>query len=287
MTEKPVEITAMDGLALAGTVFAPVEPNGAVLIINPATGVRQRLYGRYAQFMANEGFTVVTYDYRGMGGSQVPPDVWRRIRIHDWGIKDAAGVVAWSRRELAPGRLFVCGHSIGGQLIATLEQANDIDAVLLVAAQSGFYAHWPLRGRWQLWLLWHVAMPLVTRLMGRFPGRLLGGASEDLPPLVARDWARWCRSPHYLVDDAGAPIRIGARRYAGPLLALSFSDDATFAPKKAVAALLDWFEGADIDWRHLTPAEAGVEEIGHFKFFRDQALRPLWQETADWLRRSL
>lgn len=287
MPERGVEIPAADGLLLAGTLFNPDEPNGAVLIVNPATGVRQRLYGRYAQYMAKQGFTVVTYDYRGMGGSKMPQSDWRRIRIHDWGAKDAAGVMTWARQELAPDRLFVCGHSIGGQLIATLEQADEIDAVLLVAAQSGFYGHWPLRGRWQLWVLWHFAMPLVSRLLGRFPGRLLGGGSEDLPPRVARDWARWCRNPHYLVDDAGTPIRIGARRYTGPLLALSFTDDVMFAPKRAVAALLDWFEGADIDWRHLSPAEAGAETIGHFNFFRDQALQPLWRETADWFRRLL
>jgi predicted alpha/beta hydrolase len=286
MPERDVEIPAADGLPLAGTLFTPDQPNGRALIVNPATGVHRRLYRRFAAFMAEAGFTTVIYDYRGMGGSRVSSQTWRRMRVLDWGTKDAAGVMAWTRRSLAPDKLFVCGHSIGGQLLAGLEETWRLDGLLLVAAQSGYYRYWPRRYRWRLWLLWHAAMPLVTRLAGRFPGRLMGGASQDLPPRVGRDWARWCRSRDYLVDDEGRPLRAGARAYRGPILALSFTDDRLFAPRRAVGAMLDWYKKADVDWRQVAPADAGVRAIGHFNFFRDQALRPLWQDTADWLRRA-
>jgi predicted alpha/beta hydrolase len=33
----------------------------------------------------------------------------------------------------------------------------------------------------------------------------------------------------------------------------------------------------------VTPAEAGVQKIGHFGFFRPDLRDTLWQAAADWL----
>ena len=77
----------------------------------------------------------------------------------------------------------------------------------------------------------------------------------------------------------------GFARFRGPLLAYSFSDDA-YAPTPAVESLLDAYSGADITHRHLTPADLGVSEIGHFGFFRERFRDTLWQESAAWLRRQ-
>src|SRR5205809_953060 len=63
-------IAARDGYALAASVFVPEgRPSGAVLI-NSATAVPRKIYRGFAGYLASQGFAVVTYDYRGTGGSR-------------------------------------------------------------------------------------------------------------------------------------------------------------------------------------------------------------------------
>jgi len=134
--------------------------------------------------------------------------------------------------------------------------------------------HWPRPAAWRYALLWYVAMPGLTHLLGHFPGRLLG-LGEDLPRGVALRWARWCRTPDYLGDFSGHA------RFTAPLLAYSFADDV-YAPARAVDWLHDRYGSTSKERRHVTPRDLGVARIGHFGFFRPDA-EPLWREAADWL----
>ena len=56
------------------------EPSGHVrgtLMVNPATAVPQTYYGRFAQWSAQRGFRVVTFDYRGIGASLHGSTQWQ------------------------------------------------------------------------------------------------------------------------------------------------------------------------------------------------------------------
>ena len=108
------------GTALAAR-FYPCDGaaiKGAVLI-GGAMGVRQDYYAPFAQWLAAQGFAVMTFDYRGMGDSRAPAQA-RSLRGWD------AARFAWARaydsaidalRERAPARpLYLFGHSMGAQL---------------------------------------------------------------------------------------------------------------------------------------------------------------------------
>jgi predicted alpha/beta hydrolase len=125
-------------------------------------------------------------------------------------------------------------------------------------------------------------MPASAALLGYFPARRLG-IGEDLPGGVAREWARWCRSPHYMIDDAGAPLRPYFDRFSGPLLALSVADDR-LAPREAVLALNALYTRASMRHEQLDPRALGVTSLGHFGFFRERARAALWEPAAAWLR---
>ena len=74
-------LPARDGFDLAATLFKPGWPNGAAILINGGTGIPRQFYGAFAQHLAMRGFTVLTYDYRGINGSQKPADA----TIDQWG----------------------------------------------------------------------------------------------------------------------------------------------------------------------------------------------------------
>ncbi|MDD3764665.1 MAG: hypothetical protein PHP86_15345 [Nevskiales bacterium] len=132
--------------------------------------------------------------------------------------------------------------------------------------------------------IWYLAVPVATRLTDPTPARLLGA---ELPRDIAREWARWCRHPDFIVDARGRALRAGFERYRGRMRLIAIADDAFYAPPDAVAALARMYTHADVELDTISPADAGVESIGHFGFFRSAMPRRLWQSSADWLVEAL
>ncbi|MCT7348680.1 alpha/beta hydrolase, partial [Burkholderia pseudomallei] len=70
ITAETTWFAARDGRLLTGTFYAPGAPsasNGRSVLVSGALGVPRGFYERYARFLASDGFTVLTYDYRGIG----------------------------------------------------------------------------------------------------------------------------------------------------------------------------------------------------------------------------
>ncbi len=277
-------LTTADGTALAASHYAPAAGTnlGLALQINAATAVPRRFYDAFARHAAARGFAVLSYDYRGIGGSKnAPPAMMRHWRMLDWAEQDAAAASAWLRAHYPARRLCLLGHSFGGQILGLTPWAAEYAAVLLVASQSGYWRHWPAGWpRLRMFLLWTL-IPLLTRLRGEMPGVLFGG--EPLPRGIALQWAGWGRAPPYISDARGAPLRPYNDRLRAPLLALSFSDDA-IAPRAAVAALLaQYYPAAQVEHRHLAPADWGLPKLGHFGLFHRAMPVQHWDALLDWL----
>jgi predicted alpha/beta hydrolase len=284
-TSEDIRIAAGDGYPLAATTYAPEQRARGVVVINSATAVRRRYYDRFAQYLASAGFGVITYDYRGIGGSAPRPLRGFVASMREWGEVDQPAVLAHAA-EWQPGvPLFVVGHSVGGQIFGLLRDPSRVQRVLMVAAQHNYWGLWAPPRRWILWGLWHVFMPATSHLLGYFPSSKVG-LGEDLPRGVALEWARWCRSPGALVQAIGGDAATRFAQYRGPILALSFDDDHAFAPRATVDALLRLYPSARVEHRHLTAASLGLKKVGHFGFFRETASEHGWRMALDWLAQT-
>jgi predicted alpha/beta hydrolase len=278
---EDVTLAARDGYPLAATSFVPAAPAAAWVIVNSATAVPRTYYARFARFLAEEGFAVVTYDYRGIGGSRPRRLRGFDARMRDWAQQDAAGVMDWvdSRHS---GRVLAVGHSFGGQALGLLPRAERLAGAMVVGAQSGYWRHWPGWRGPAVAAFWHAVIPVLCGICGYYPASVLR-MGADMPAGVAREWARWGRRPGYVTDADGGALRPGYSRVAFPIRSYSFSDD-TLAPPRAVEALLGFYAAARIERRALTPRDLGVRAIGHWGFFRERFRDPLWIEAAAWLR---
>ena len=152
-----LRIPARDGFRLAATLYEPAPENerNAVVLINSATGARRGYYDAYARHLAGEGLAVMTYDYRGIGGSRPKSLRGFCARLHEWGEQDLTGMIEWIGGHLRPRHLLAVGHSVGGQLVGLAPNNDRIDALLGVAAQNGYWGHWPSPARYRLALNWH------------------------------------------------------------------------------------------------------------------------------------
>jgi predicted alpha/beta hydrolase len=278
---EDVVVPARDGYPLAASVFRPARPAATWIVVNPATAVPRTYYARFARFLCEQGFAVVTYDYRGIGGSRPRRLRGFPARMRDWAQQDAAGVMDWIDARHG-GPLVAVGHSFGGQALGLLPRPERLSGALIVGAQSGYWRHWP---RWRglvLGTLWRVVLPGLSAACGYYPASWLR-MGEDMPAGVAQEWARWGLQPGYVTDADGGALRPGYARVAFPIRSYSFSDD-TFAPPRAVEALLGFYTGATVERRALTPRDLGVGSIGHWGFFRERFRDSLWTEAAAWIR---
>src|SRR6185295_12705697 len=77
-------LPARDGVKLAATLFDATPPLRGVLLVNGGTGIPRQFYGAFAAHLASAGFAVLTYDHRGIGGSDKPA----AATIDQWGSID-------------------------------------------------------------------------------------------------------------------------------------------------------------------------------------------------------
>ena len=274
-------VPARDGFALASRLLIPPgEPRGTILI-NPATGVRKGYYRPFGEFLAARGWRVATFDNRGIGGSRPVRLRGFEARMQDWAELDSEGMLRWLAGEYPRQQTLLVGHSFGGQALGLFPAARQLTAALLVAVQSGYWGHWPLRQRPRILSLWYVMIPVTTALLGYFPARRLG-LGEDQPAGVARQWAHWGRHRDYLLRDGNQAWRAGYEALTLPILGLGLSDDS-YAPRRAMAAILALYAGARVEHRHVVPGERGLDAVGHFGFFRPRFGTTLWEEAAEWL----
>jgi predicted alpha/beta hydrolase len=264
------------GHALAASVFeAP--GSGTVVLVNAATGVPRQFYKYFAAYLRDHGWTTVTYDYRGIGGSAPPNLSGFTAQMRDWALIDMQALVDWLSSEFQPGRIFSVGHSFGGQGIGLLERPQRLTAAVGVSAQSGY---WGVQGgseKYRARFAVTILIPVLVRLFGYFPwSRFAPG--ENLPGGVALEWARWCRDRDYLLGDETLPLeRYDA--FDAPILSYSIDDDDWGTPC-AVDAMMRAYPR--VTRRHLVPADYGLEKIGHMGFFR-QGSEAIWDEVIGWL----
>jgi predicted alpha/beta hydrolase len=282
---ESITIEAADGFKLAATRFAPAGRPLAAVLLPCAMGVRQDFYFPFARFLAQRGFAVQTFDYRGSGAS-LPERYKRSLRgfeadLFTWAERDYNAALlaakAW-QRELP---LLVIGHSLGGQLPGLLPDRHLIDGIVTVACGTGYWRYNAPQLKRSVLFFWYVMVPLCTALFGYFPGKRLRMVG-DLPKGVVLQWKRWCKSPHYALDRAGRPIRDGYHAIRAPILALSFTDDEMMS-KRSIDSMHEKYANAPIERHTIAPHEVQARRIGHFGFFRGEFSQTLWPRAVEWM----
>jgi predicted alpha/beta hydrolase len=240
--------------------------------------IERRFYAPFAGFLAGRGFDVLTWDYRGIGGSRIA-HAHDAEHMVEWGTQDLAGMIDYARHEMKARSIAVVGHSCGGQILGLADNNAHVHAALLVAAQGGYWKLWSGFGRARIAFYVFMLLPAIVALIGNAPRAFLG---TEVPGTVLSDWARWCRTENYLLGKEGELRRPGFERLRAPMLSLSFSDDF-YAPQDAVDWLARQYSSANVTRRHFTAAEVGARRIDHFGFFRPEAEETLWRYAAAWL----
>lgn len=273
-------VLAVDSASLAVRTYAPATPPLANLVLGAAMGVRQAYYEPFARWLAEQGYRVTTFDYRGVGDSRGA--AWRgslrgfQADLRDW-VRDYEAVVAQARAACPGAPLYLLGHSLGAQLPGLFQHPEQVDGLLSLASGSGYWRDNAPQLRRSVPYFWWVLVPLATRLFGYFPGRRLGKVG-DLPAGVILQWRRWCLDPRYSVGAEGPAAEQSYARVRYPVLALSVQDDEMMT-LRGTQSLIGFYANAPRRIEVVQPAEALARRIGHFGWFRESFRATLWPRT--------
>lgn len=185
-------VVAADGARFEVLLQRPAGETKRLLYWLPALGVAAKHYVPLAQALAEQGVAVAIHEWRGIGSSD------RRASRHaDWGYRqlledDLPAGIAAVRASLPPMRLYLGGHSLGGQIASLYASLHpqDVAGLLAVASGAPYWRQYP-QGR-LLWCAYALA-PWLARLVGHLPGRRIGFGGNEARQLID-DWARTGRT---------------------------------------------------------------------------------------------
>lgn len=285
MMKEFLRIVTTDGFVLSATRFSPENPTSKVVLINSATGVKQKFYASFAAYLAREGYTVYTYDYRGIGHSRPKSLRGFKASMKDWGTWDYHTMLQNIFQTHMNARVVVMGHSVGGQLVGLSPLTAKVEAVVMIGAQTPFIKNFDGGAtKVKLYFFWYFLIPFFTKIFGYFPAAKLG-LFEDLPAGVAHQWARWAKSENYLFSEFPEEKK-KFESLQLPALMINFSDDK-LAPGPAVHDLMAKYSQLKWSQWQLKPDDVMQRSIGHFGFFKKDMQQSLWTETTSWMAKLL
>lgn len=279
---RRIRIRTSDHEQLVGRTFVPADrqddPVAAILLAG-GTGIPRYFYDAFATYLAQNGYAVLSFDYRGIGESA--PDRLRGYQASklDWGRLDLSAAFDRLQLEWPNVPYLFFGHSVGGQLVALMRGAEKLSAVATYGSAFGYWGGMDGSYKYFVASLWYVGIPVLTSVFGYAPAQRLG-LGVDLPRDVARDWARWGKRSDYFADEIGGEP--GFAEIRAPWKAFVACDDEIATPSNA-HGLYDMY-ATDIVVDRLLPARFGYDDIGHLKFF-SRARQEAWPVVVEWFDR--
>jgi len=255
-SETLVEFANVRGKLLRGMIHRPPRTRGrrqpAVVFFHGFTGDRMEshwIFIKCARALAREGIASLRFDFYGSGESE---GTFEEVTLLSE-ISDARAAVRFITRQkgIDPGRLGLCGLSLGGCVAACVAHASMAKALVLWSA---------------------VAHPAILQKLSEN----LGTKSPDHPGAIEYD-ARLV-SARFLKEAARVDPLGAVRRFTGPTLIIHPGKDASVPPSHAQ----DFFEAtcATIKEKIVIP---GADHTFTSVVWESEVIR----RTVEWFRTYL
>lgn len=266
-------LTAKDKTQIVAHLFKPEKSNEKVILINSATGVKQQVYFSFAQFFTEKGFTVITYDYRGIGLSKPHKMRIFKASMRIWGSEDFKTVTEFIIENFPDYQKFCLGHSVGALIIGMNENSKIFEKFIFVATQNAYIGNLKWKTKLEAFLGFGFAQPFFTELFGYFPANWFG-LGESLPKNCAYDWRTLI-----LNRKSTGKLLLKTTDYSKDLnqkvLVLYAEDDVWLTEKGVKSLLSETYPNLKPDYRFLKTSESEKGQIGHVNFFRSYN-KKLW-----------
>ena len=282
MSETKIQIPSRDCFQLDSILLeAKLSAKGVVQLAG-GTGIKKEFYLNFARYLQEQGYHVLLFDYRGIGGSKPKSLRGFEAKNHEWGQKDMAAILDWlyDRYPLLP--KFLIGHSAGGQQLGMMDNHHKFSKALLISSSTGYWKWIASPYKYFTLFVWHGLTPLMLNTVGYLPATWFG-LGEDLPKGVAAEWRSWCLNSTYFGKYFGTVIQ--KQFYSEVKIPLHFlyPEDDTMATDKTVESLRGFYTNATTTTEKIILAENHLQKVGHLGFFSRKSKGQLWGKAAAYL----
>ena len=283
-SEATVSIPRPNQSPLAGSLYTPllVAPKGAILLA-PATGIKRQFYTYFCRHLADQGYTVLSFDFAGIGGSLSGHINDCQASLQSWGEIDLTCAFDFLIAKQPNSKYHLIGNSAGGQLVGLMENAKQLSSVFNIGSSSGQLRNFAPWFKLQAHFFMNMVIPLSNLAFGHTKSQWFG-MGEPLPKAVAADWRKWCNGAGYAETAFGKTIH--AHQYYDldiPMLWLHAVDD-TIANSANVKDMIRVFSCSQSEQRLLIPDDYQLKAIGHMGFFKAKN-KILWPMALEWIEK--
>lgn len=268
MTITNTPITCQDGYILHGTFYAKQQPSQHLpILLSPATGILQRFYQPFAEWLSAQGYDVLSFDFRGIGQSLYGKVAQSTATIQDWGLFDLPAAIDALSQKTGAKQIYLIGHSAGGQLLGLAHNHAKVAKVVAVAGSSGHVKGLNGKSRFLGPLMFNVIFPISSLVKGYGATQFMG-MGENLPKGVAKQWAQFCNAGGYASSAVGKSIDTDYHHdVRTPITSIHAVDDE-IATLANVKDFLRTFPATKTDVITLKAQDYGYKTIGHMLMFR-------------------
>lgn len=271
---KTIAFTAADGYPLSGVMYRPLQPQASI-VISSATGVPQGFYRRFAEYAAQQGFQVLTFDYRGIGASSPNSLKGFRMSYLDWGRHDLSSAIDVLAQDDLP--IYMIGHSYGGQALGLSRNHHLVKAMQCYGTGAGWHGYMPLKEKIKVQVIWNVVFPPMVAVTGYLPWSKLN-MGADLPVDVYRQWRKWCKHPTYFfADPEQQALKTQFAQVKTPIYAIAALDDDWALPASR-QAFMQHYTSAPMTFIDMRAQDYSMKAIGHMGYFRKGAEK-IWDQA--------
>ncbi|OEC91540.1 alpha/beta fold hydrolase [Acinetobacter sp. YK3] len=276
-------ISCQDGYQLAAQ-FYPIEHSDKPypVLICPATGITKNFYHAFAEWLNQQGYQVLSFDFRGIGESLHGPLKDSTASINDWGIYDIPAAIEALLNRTQAEKIIIVGHSAGGQLLGIASNYHKVAKVLAIAGSTGHVKG--LKGKTKVLapLMFNVIFPVSSFFKGYGATQFIG-MGENLPKNVARQWAEFCSKPGYVMNAIGKSIFEDYHQQIQCPITSFWATDDEIATHTNVKDLLRLYPNAETKLIELNPQQLGYKQIGHMLMFK-KSHQKIWPILENELR---
>ena len=276
---KELILNTSDNIPLSVKIFEPQISNGKVLLINSATGVKQQIYFSFAKYLAEKGFTVITYDYRGIGESKPKQMRGFKASMRIWGTIDFKTLTDFIQKDYPDYTKFCLGHSVGALILGMNEDSRIFKKFVFVATQDATLKNLKFKVAVTALFGFGLALPVMTQFFGYFPAHRFG-LGESLPKGVAYDWQTLIlnnKSTSKLYEKIDSDF---SKNLTQETFIIHAEDDTWVTDKGMNSLMKTVYPNLNKRFREVKISESEKQEIGHINFFRTYN-KILWKVVFD------
>lgn len=277
-------MTCEDAYQLAAQFYpAQSKKSANPVLICPATGITKNFYHSFATWLSQQGYEVLSFDFRGIGDSLHAPLKQSEASINDWGTLDIPCAIDVLLEKTQAEQVTLLGHSAGGQLLGIVPNFRKVAKVVAIAGSTGNVKGLKGKTKFLAPVMFKVIFPISSTLKGYGATQFIG-MGENLPKKVAQQWREFCSNPGYVKNAIGKTVFHDFHtEIICPITSIWASDDE-IATQQNVEELLSLYPNASTKMLELNPLKLGYKSIGHMLMFKKshQKIWPLLEQEIQY-----